>query len=276
MLQAGKPAILRSAVALYEKGDYAGAAHSLRPQVRFSHWVVAYLLARSCLDANDPGGAEEILEKYLTAQFRLPSVALLRLETQSQMAARSYNAVLAKAPESNQARLLQAKSLAAENHVDAAIEQYRVILSTEPDLAQVHLAIGELYLDQSRWASAAEEFVQELRISPENSLALALLGHAYTEEDQPDRAIPVLEKVLVRFPKDAKTLGDYGKALAQKGETDRAIAVFERALKADSSQYRIHYRLFQLYRSTGQDELARRHLSMFQAEEAKEAWRQLR
>lgn len=268
-LQSEGSASFVTAVSLFEKGNYAEAAARLRGHVRSGQWIDAYVLARSLLAENDPNSAQEVLDRYLRAQYQMPSVALLKLEVQSQLAAQSYGAVLAKQPGSTEARILHARSLAAEDHIDEAIDEYRDILKSDPTLEEIHLAIGKLYLDQGLWSGAAAEFVQELKNSPDNSLALALLGHAYTEANEPDLAVPILERVLARFPKDAAALADYGKDLTQKGDKRGAIEAFESSLKEDGSEYRLHYLLFQLYRAEGQDKLAQSHLSIFQAEEAK-------
>jgi tetratricopeptide (TPR) repeat protein len=60
-----------------------------------------------------------------------------------------------------------------------------------------------------------------------------------------------------------------GKAWALKGESEKAIGAYERALRYDGTQYDLHYRLFDLYRKTGQAGLAQNHLAAFEAGEAK-------
>ncbi len=268
-LESGDPPILRKAVDLYEQGDCSDAVAFLKSGVASAHWVVVYLLARSYFCEKDPDAAENIIQRYLKAQRKLPSIALLELEIFSVLAARSYDEVLTTAPDSNQARILRAKSLAAENRINESIAQYREVLNKDPNFEQLHLAIGQLFLDQGNWAAAVEEFLLELQINPENRLVQGMLGHAYTEAEQPDLAIPILKRVLIRSPDDARALSDYGRALTRKGETTQAIQTFEKALKQDPSAYHIHYLLFQLYRSRGQEQLAREHLSIFQMEEAK-------
>jgi tetratricopeptide (TPR) repeat protein len=263
--------ILRAAVALYEAGDYQAAGARLESAIRKpgTHWVLHYLLARCYVDAGDFEAAEKVLETSLAGQSNVPSVVFLKLEVQSELALRCYDFVLSKQPESNAARILRAKSFAAANNPDKAIAEYREILQAQADLPEVHLGIAQIYADQLNWQGAIEELHKELMISPENGLALALLGHACAESDQADEAVPILTKVLARYPRDANALADLGKSFAQKGNTEMAIRYFERAVLYDPSRYKIHYRLFQLYQSAGRAELARKHLTVFQAEDAK-------
>ena len=135
--------------------------------------------------------------------------------------------------------------------------EYRAVLEARPGLPQVHLAIAQLYVDELNWPSAIEELTAEFTLSPNNSLAMALLGRAYVQTGNEGRAIPLLRQVISRYPEDAYALGDLGKALAAKGQTKEAIEKLEAALAYDPSLYRLHYRLSELYRQTGQPELAR-------------------
>ncbi len=270
-MAADQSGTLRAAVASFEKGDFQAAEALVETAMRGpgKHWIYSYLLARCYTSTGDFDAAEKVLEGPLAGQSNVPSVVFLKLEVQSELALRCYDFVLSKKPESNAARILRAKSLAAANHPDEGIEEYRRVLEAQPDLPAVHLGIAQIYADQLNWPGAIEELHKELALDPENGLALALLGHACAESDQADKAVPILTKVLARYPHDANALADLGKSFAQKGNSKKAIQYFESALKYDPSRYKIHYRLFQLYQAAGRTELAREHLTAFQAEDAK-------
>jgi tetratricopeptide (TPR) repeat protein len=165
--------------------------------------------------------------------------------------------------------MLKARTLSADHRVDEAIREYRAVLQSMPGLPQAHLAIAQLYADQLNWPGAIEELSAELAVSPNNGLALALLGHAYVQSGNEGPAIPILRRVIARYPDDAYALGDLGKALAVKGQTKEAIDKLEAAVARDPAQYRLHYRLFELYSRTGQSELAKKHLAIFQTEAAR-------
>jgi tetratricopeptide (TPR) repeat protein len=194
----------------------------------------------------------------------------LKIEIQSELALRYYNQVATKEPDSVLAKVLLAKSYAAGFQPAHAISEYQEVLKQRPDMPEVHLALGELYGDQLHWPAAIDEYRAELSLDPENGMALALLGHAYAEAHDPDAAIKVLNKVLERYPRDAKALADLGKAWSLKGDLAKATDAYERALSCDRTQYELHYRLFQVYRSAGKQVLARKHLEAFQAATAKQ------
>ena len=262
---------LRPAARSFELGNLPATITELRTGMTrpVENWLVPYFLARCYLLQGETDAAEAMLEKVPAASLQMPSIAVLKLEIESELAVRSYGAVMQLHPESYRARMLKARSLGADNRADEAIREYREVLQTMPGLPQVHLAIAQLYADQSNWEGATQELHEELEVSPNNGLALALLGHAYVQTGNEGRAIPVLRRVIERYPNDALALGDLGKALAAKGQTKEAIAKLEAALAGDGSQYRLHYRLFELYRLTGQQQLAEKHLAVFRTEDAR-------
>jgi len=264
-------ALLRDAVRLFEQGDIAQAAARLRSAIRTREetWIAGYLLARCYVFTGNFDEAEIVIEQLLARYLDVPSVALLKVEIQSELVLLNYDAVMRGSPNSHRARMLKARALAADHHLDEAISEYREVLRAMPSLPQVHLAIAQIYADQLNWPSVIQELNHELVVSPHNGLALALLGHAYVETGNADAALPVLTKVVSRYPHDALALADLGKALASEGQYAKAIRALEAALAHDESQYRLHYRLFELCRLTGQEELARKHLTLFQQESAK-------
>jgi tetratricopeptide (TPR) repeat protein len=262
---------VRAAVRSFQDGDIQAAATALQTIGARStpSWLAPYLLARCYLLQGKTDAAESVLESSPASALQVPSVALLKLEIQSELAERSYDAVAQSHPDSYRARMLKARSLGAQNHVDDAVREYRAVLEARPGLPQVHMAIAQLYVGELNWTNAIEELNDELALSPYNNLAMALLGRAYVQTGNEGRAIPLLRQVISRYPKDAYALGDLGKALAAKGQTKEAIEKLEAALSCDPSLYRLRYRLSELYRQTGQPELARKQLVTFQAESAR-------
>jgi tetratricopeptide (TPR) repeat protein len=260
---------LREMLREYCRGNYSAVAQPMSsgaPKLP-PDWVENYVLARAYVSASDPEAAQIVLEDRLIAHRDSPSVALLKLEIQSELAVRYFNAVVAKAPSSYLARLLLAKSHAAAGRTQEAIGAYQEAAQLAPERLGIHLAIGELYEEQLHWPEAVDEFKRELALAADNGLALAHLGHAYAEAQDPDNAIDVLNKLLALEPGDAMALSDLGKALAAKGEVKRAIQTYERALSADPGMNGVHYRLFQLYKKSGDSIRAEQHLKSFKAGE---------
>ena len=270
-LVSSRDADLGTALKLYAKGDYRGAAEKIRVKVQnqTDDWILGYLLARAYFLSSDYDAAEKVLEGHLLPHRHLPSVALLRIEINSQQASRYFGLVVTKHPVSFRAKLLLGKSYEAAYKYEEAHAEYREALKLGPGRLEIHLAIGELYEKQLKWAAAIEEFKAELALAPDNASALAHLSHAYTEARDADQAIKVLDKLLERYPNDGQAYADLGKAWTLKGETARAIEAYERALLNDKTQESLHYRLYQLYEKIGKAALAQRHLAAFKAGEAR-------
>lgn len=261
---------LRTALNKFQQGDLLGAISELRNKPPSSAgWLASYLLSRFYFLQGDAAAAESALETMAKPALAMPSVAILKLEVQSELVVRTYDSLIQSHPEFYGARMIKARTLGAAGKFDEAIHEYWEVLQSKPSLPQVHLAMAQLYAEQSKWESAADELTQELAISPDNGLALALLGRSYVQIGKEARAIPVLRRVISRYPTDALALGDLGKALAGQGQTQEAIEKLLAAVNLDPSQYRLHYRLFELYRLTGQNEIANKHLAIFKAEDAR-------
>jgi tetratricopeptide (TPR) repeat protein len=261
---------VEAALKLYTKGDYQGAAATIKGKLtpRSDDWVLAYLQARAYFLASDYDSAEEVFDEQLQPHLQLPSVALLRMEIESQLAVRYLGLVVAKDPNSYRAKLILAKSYGVAGRIEEAISTYQEVLRRAPDSLGIHLAIGQLYEDKLNWAAAIEELKAELALAPDNALALAHLGHAYTESQDADQAIPILTKLLAIHPDDGRAYADLGKAWTIKENPTKAIEAFERALAHDRTQHNLHYRLFQLYSKTGDGVRAKTHLVAFKAGEA--------
>ena len=275
-LKLSHASVFEDAVRLYRKGDYRRAAERISDGAKQqpADWLSAYVATKAYILASDYDNAEEEFDERLQTHLQIPSVALLRLEIESQLAMRCFELVLAKDPDSQRAKLILAKSHAVAGRIEDAISTYREVLKQAPDTLGIHLAIGQLYEDQLNWHAAADELKSELALGPENALALAHLGHVYTELQDADQAIPILTQLLSIHANDGRAYGDLGKAWTMKGNTLKAIEAFERAVRYDPSQNNLHYRLFQLYSKTGDNARARSHLTAFKAGEADKQQRQ--
>jgi tetratricopeptide (TPR) repeat protein len=263
---------LKAAVKSYLQGNYTAAAKVLRLRVdrHADNWLSAYLLARCYLSIADYNAAQDVLETHLIPFLKLPSVALLRVTVESQLALQCFDWVVAHQPNSYLAKLLSAKFNAACSHDQEAIATYQEVLKLAPNRLGVHMAIGQIYEDQLHWAPAIEEYEAELALDPDSAMALVHLGHAYAEAQDPDRAIPTLNRLLQIYPTDGGAYADLGKAWALKGDSRKAIASYEQALRYDSDQNGLHYRLFQLYRKTGDMGRAQSHLAAFKLGEIRQ------
>jgi len=266
LLASPRQANLKTALSLYAKGDYRSAAEKIRNTVlaHSKDWAPAYVLARAYLLASNYESAQNVLEDLLVPYMNSPSVALLRVEISSRLATKYFELVSSKQPDSFRARTLLAKYYAASNQTEDAIREYQEILKLAPNRLGLHLALGNLFSDKLDWSSAIESYRLELALSPENGLALSQLGHVYVENGDADLAIEILEKLIRTRTTDARAYADLGNAWRMKGNATKAISAYEHALTLNGSLYDLHYRLFQLYKKTGDGQQAQIHMNKFQ------------
>src|SRR5262249_17465744 len=132
------------------------------------------------------------------------------------------------APESAEARKLNAESLELQGKWDEAAKQYEEILKTTPDARSVHFRLGRLYLSKpgataEGIARAKKELREEVTIDPKNTSALYVLGEmARQESDWPE--------AIRRFSSAAKLDANFGDAFMGWGMALLATKSFEEAV----------------------------------------------
>src|SRR5258708_39565786 len=92
-LVADQSGAFQAAFREYERGQFAASAETFRALLQSERrdWIAGYLLARAEVAAGDFDAGEQVLEEWLAAQLEVPSVALLRIEIQSELALRCYD-----------------------------------------------------------------------------------------------------------------------------------------------------------------------------------------
>ncbi len=192
------------------------------------------------------------------------------------------SAALRSADPTASAEFFYRRARAAHRLALAAFESMR---RAEPDSERVHILLGEAYRQQSDWGRARQEYQAALDRSPQNAAARLGLADAYVEELDYAGARPHLEKLLALAPDHpqanllmARTLAAgrenaaaeacLRKALAgpeavqieahsllsriyaEQGRPADAIRELRECLASDKDG-RLHYRLYRLYRETG-------------------------
>ncbi len=261
---------LRDILHLYSRGNYESVTEKIaNSRLYEKNWAVAYILASAYQEESHYRRAFKVVEEHLLPYLQAPAVSLLAVEVESHLALWYLNQAVAMQPDSYLSKLLLARYYAAAGQDSKALAIYQEALKLAPDRLGVHLAIGEIYEDELRWAPAIAEYRAELALDSSNELALAHLGHTLTEAHEAAQAVPVLEQLLKANPTDGQAWADLGKAWEIDNEPSKAITAYGRALRYDSSQISLHYRLFRLYRNVGNNEQALKELATFKAAEAK-------
>jgi thioredoxin-like negative regulator of GroEL len=106
-LASGHSQAIHTAVRSFQSGDVQGAVTALRTNSQRSNpvWLGPYLLARCYLLQANTDAAESVLEAMSASALQVPSVALLKLEIQSELAGRSYATLVQSHSDSYRARM---------------------------------------------------------------------------------------------------------------------------------------------------------------------------
>jgi predicted Zn-dependent protease len=95
-LASGHAQPVSAAVRYFQHGDIQTAVTALQTKSAqpTPNWLVPYLLARCYLLQGNADSAESVLEAVPASALQVPSMALLKLEIQSELAERSYAALI--------------------------------------------------------------------------------------------------------------------------------------------------------------------------------------
>ncbi len=121
--------------------------------------------------------------------------------------------------------------------------------------------LGHASAQAGRLKEAEQAYARSLGLKPESGLVRLRLARVYLKLGRADLAKPLLQKAAEYPDLRAVAMFELGKAEAALGQQQRAVEYFQRALKMDPAADRIHYPLALSYRSLGQMQLARTHLS---------------
>jgi tetratricopeptide (TPR) repeat protein len=275
--QTGDPASsVRRGIDLATKGRCKEALPQLKNRVaRLSDKQLKYRAAmstaRCAMSLDQTETAVEAL-LLLRREFpRDPAVLYTATHFFSELASRSSQELAVAAPNSTQARQLEAEAFESQGRWDEAIAQYRKILEDDPKTPGIHYRLGRIHLAKSPAdeASANKEFEEELKIDPENAASEFMLGEGARQAGRWDEAI-------TRFSKAAKMdegfLEAYlalGMSFNSAGKFPQAITPLETYVKLQPGDPAGHYQLATAYARTGRKQDADREMKLQQEATAK-------
>lgn len=215
---------------------------------------------RCAMTTGDRASAEELLQLLGRAFPHDPEVLYVTVHAYSDLSARAAQELAVSAPESMEARKLNAESLELQGKWDEAAKQYEEILNKAPNERGIHFRMARLYLSKpgatpEEIARGKEELRKELGIDPKNTAALYVLGEMARQElDWPE--------AIARFSNAAKldaNFGDafmgWGVALLSEQRFEEAVAPLRQAAKLQPGNTAAHYSLgMALLRSGKKDE----------------------
>ena len=222
---------------------------------------------RCAMGMDDRASAGELLGQ-LGRQFpNDPDVLYVVAHGYSDLSMRAAGQLAEQAPQSVEARRMNAEALEVQGKWDEAAKQYEEILTQNPRLPGIHYLIGRILLskpdpDAARIASARQEFLKELEIDPNNPGAEYVLGVLARQDLDWDEAVK-------RFSSAAKldaSFGDafwgWGVALVSTKRYEEAVAPLQAAVRLQPGNPSAHYNLGMALSRTGHMEEAQKEFAI--------------
>jgi len=185
-----------------------------------------------------------------------PEVLYLSIHTYSDLATRASQQLAQTAPNSYQARELNAETYEMEGKWDKAAQEYRKALADNPDAPGLHFRLGRLLLSESTpppdvAEKARMEFQAELKIDPSNAGAEYVLGELARKDQNWEEAIQHFTKASKLDPRFGDAYLGLGQSLIAAKRFSEAIAPLEDAVKLEPANPAAHYNLATAYSRTG-------------------------
>lgn len=195
-----------------------------------------------------------------------PKVLFITTRYYSELANRTAQELMQKAPSSPEAETLIAEAFQAQGKWDDAAAQYRKILQQNPNQQGIHYQLGRILLskplDPTVTEEATKEFEAELKVNPTSPSAEFMLGDLAWRNQKADEAI---EHFLRATQFDAGLAEAYlglGMALNAAGKYSEAIAPLRKYTEMDPSDPAGYYQLATAYARTGNKPEADRLLAL--------------
>jgi len=255
------PLTAEKAIALAEHGNCKEALPALRKALAAStsrdQRKKAGVLGVRCAMGNDDRATAGELLGQLGKQFpNDPDVLYVIAHGYSDLSIRAAGQLAEQAPQSVEARRMNAEALEVQGKWDEAAKQYEEILSQNPKLSGIHYLIGRILLskpdpDQARVASAKQEFLKELEIDPNNAGAEYVLGVLARQESDWDEAIKRFSRAAALDAGFGDAFWGWGVALVSKKRYEEAVAPLQAAVKLQPGNPSAHYNLGMALSRTG-------------------------
>jgi Flp pilus assembly protein TadD len=269
------------AVELVESGRCAEALPALKrglprvvdKQLKY-HAEMATVRCAMALD-DEPTAVESLL-RLRRESPNDPETLYIATHYFSELGMRASQELEAKAPNSFQARKLQAESLESQGKNDEAAAIYAKILDENPKTPGIHYRLGQIELTKAGASGPTDEakkqFEQEVAIDPLNASAHFVLGELARRQNDFETAVKEFSqaaKLDVGFSEAYLALG---MSLAATGKFADAVTPLRGYVKMEPGDPAGHYQLAVAYSRTGNKDGAARELALqAQAQSAQQA-----
>ncbi len=212
----------------------------------------------------------ELLEKSLAVtpnnpEFLAQFIVTAMRANQSGKAVRAAETLLNLQPENLEYLYLYGAASLQNNNLKVAETSLTKFLEARPNDSRGCVALGLTFAAQSDKMMEARSQMQKcLAINPNNYEAAYQLGLSYKAQGETAKAIEYFEQTINLAPNNASALRDLGAVYLQSGAETQARVVLEKAVSINPNDADTHFQLSRLYNLTGERELAKKHLEIFQ------------
>ncbi|HTT19911.1 MAG TPA: tetratricopeptide repeat protein [Candidatus Sulfotelmatobacter sp.] len=210
-----------------------------------------------------------VAESLITLRREFPGDAkVLYITTRylSELANRTAQELLQKAPSSPEAETLIAEAFQAQGKWDDATAQYRKILEQNPNQLGIHYQLGRILLskplDPTVTEEATKEFEAELKINPTSPSAEFMLGDLAWRNQKTEEAIEHFSRATQFDTGLGEAYLGLGMALNAAGKYSEAIAPLKKYTEMDPTDPAGYYQLATAYARTGNKPEADRLLAL--------------
>jgi tetratricopeptide (TPR) repeat protein len=195
-----------------------------------------------------------------------PKVLYITTRYYSELANRTAQDLIQKAPSSPEAETLIAEALQAQGKPDDAAAQFRKILEQNPNQPGIHYQLGRILLskplDPAVSEEARKEFEAELKINPTSPAAEFMLGDLAWRNQKAEEAIEHFTRATQFDAGLAEAYLGLGMALNAAGRYGEAITPLKKYTEMDPSDPAGYYQLATAYARTGNKPEADRLLAL--------------
>jgi tetratricopeptide (TPR) repeat protein len=206
------------------------------------------------------GRFEEVLR--LAKAQAAPRSLYWQVQAHDRLASQSF-ARLSKLPPSPQRHEMMATILRRNGRHAEAVEELRAALKLAPGQPDLERQLAAALYAHRDYNAAAELSARLLSQRPNDAELNWLLGDSLLLLQKVEEAIPPLKKAVASDPKLLAAHHALGRAYMQLGQDAAAVSHLKAALPLDQDGS-LHFQLGQAYRSTGELELARQTLAIYQ------------
>ena len=195
-----------------------------------------------------------------------PKVLFITTRYYSELANRTAQELLEKAPSSPEAETLIAEAFQAQGKWEDATAMFRKILEQNPKQQGIHYQLGRILLskplDPTVSEEARKEFEAELKVNPTSPSAEFMLGDLASRNQKTDEAIEHFSRAIEFDAGLGEAYLGLGMALNAAGRYSEAIPPLKKYTAMDPSDPAGYYQLATAYARNGNKQEADRLLAL--------------